>query len=651
MLKYFCTLFFLTTSFLCFSQSDETVLLYINDEAITVEEFKSVYQKNISLVKDDTQKDPRQYLELFKEYKLKVQEAYKQGLHKKPTYIRELKGYRKQLVKNYLTDVEVTESLIKEAYDRTVTEVNARHILVRIGAEATPEDTLKAYSKILQARDLIVKGEDFKTVAKRYSDDPSAQKNGGDLGWFKAFKMVYPFETAAFSIDTGEVSLPFRTQFGYHIVQTTAKREYQGAIEVAHIMISLKQKDSTLDPEKRIQDIYTLIENGGDFENLAKIHSDDKRSSVKGGVLGRFESGQLSSPIFEEKVFLLQNIGDYTEPFKTKFGWHIAKLIEKFPVKSYEQERDAIEAKLKRDERSKIISDTLITKLRSYYGIKDAIEVVPHFVQLLPDNDAKKGWRYGDSTKDADKVVFTLNDTVLRYIDFGKYITNTLQRQSYSSKKNFVEQALNAWTSRTIRRYHENHLEEHNPEFKAVLREYKEGLLLFDLLESKVWGIAKNDTIRLQKYYQDHIETYRKPEQLEVTIITGSKKSTLTKIKKLLRKGVDIESIEGIINKDQEVNALFSNKEITKADTNYIVKEYTPTLGLSDIYKNDNEYVLYNVIKILPSRLRTLDEIKGTVINDFQKEIEQDWLEELKISSKITVDEKVLKTLIKEVGE
>ncbi|MEP0264071.1 peptidylprolyl isomerase [Dokdonia sp.] len=647
MIKYLHVFLLLASFSLCHAQETTDVLLIINGQDVTVDEFKAVYLKNISLVQDDSQKDPRSYLELFKEYKLKVQEAYALDLHKKPAYIKELSGYRTQLIKNYLTDVEVTESLVKEAYDRTTTEVKARHILVKVTPDASPSDTLKAYTKIIQARDRIEAGEDFQKIAKTYSEDPSAASNGGELGWFKAFKMVYAFESAAFLTIPGQVSKPFKTRFGYHIVQTTDKRQARGAIQVAHIMLALKQTDTTLNPEKRIQEIYALLEQGTSFEKLAQTHSDDKRSAVKGGILDRFESGQLSSKIFENKVFNIKNQNDYTKPFKSEFGWHIAKLIKKYPIGSYEEERNALEEKVKRDNRSKQISDTLQSKLRTYYNVKENSNLQAYFISRIPDADfSTKKWKYTPQKNEENEVAFKIKDTVFSYKSLGEYLERFQRTSGYATKDAFVKDQTFIWTNKMIKQYHEDHLEEADPEFNALMREYREGLLLFELLETKVWNVAKTDTVGLKKYFQEHKEVYRVPETVNMMMITASKKGTLSRIKKLLQKGKTREEIEKTINTDQKVHVLFTNRKVAVTDTTYIVSDFKPSKGISKVYDYNNDYVLYNVTEVIPSQLKTLEETKGIVINDFQKEIEHNWLQGLKEKADIRVNETVLNRFI-----
>ncbi|GGG10698.1 peptidyl-prolyl cis-trans isomerase [Dokdonia pacifica] len=648
MKKYLYTFLLLFSFSICYAQNNNDVLLTINGQDITVEEFKAVYLKNISLVQDEAQKDPRAYLELFKEYKLKVQEAYKDGLDKNPAYVKELAGYRAQLIKNYLTDVDVTEALIKEAYDRTINEVKARHILVKNLPNASPQDTLKAYTKIIEARKRILAGEDFATIAKEYSEDPSAKTNGGELGWFKAFKMVYPFESAAFTTDVGQVSEPFKTRFGYHIVQTTDKRQARGGIEVAHIMLALKQKDSTLNPAKRIKEIYALLEQGESFEKLAQAHSDDKRSAVKGGKISRFESGQLSSKIFEEQVFSIREKGAYTQPFKSEFGWHIAKLIERFPVGSYEEERAALEEKLTRDIRAKQISDSLDAKLRVKYGVEENIELQKYFATLFTDADfTSRRWKYVPNEFEKSTVALTLNDATYTYANFGSYLERFQRGGTYANKAQLIKKQIFDWTNKTIKKYHEDHFEEVNSEFKALIREYREGLLLFELLETKVWEVAKTDSLGIQNYFTKNIESYRIPETVKMTMITASDKKTLTAVRKLLKKGKSQEEIEQKFNINEQVNVLFTKREVPTNDTTYIASTYTPVKGISKLYELNSDHVLYDVEEIMASRLSSFEETRGAIINDYQKHIEKTWLQGLKESATIEVNEAVLDRFIK----
>ena len=336
--------FLLVQSFL-FAQTKE-VLFTIDNHPYYTDEFIRVYNKNLDLVKDDSQKDLDKYLDLFLGYKLKVEKANKIGLQNGTSYQNELKSYRNQLSKNYVNDSKVTNELVREAYDRMQQEVRASHILILVDEGALPQDTLKAYNKILDIKKRLDAGEDFVTVAKQTSEDPSVKENNGDLGYFSAFRMVYPFENAAFKTNVGQVSKPFRTRFGYHIVKVVDKRANRGEVTVAHIMIVKPNVSDVAQQEKAkatIEDIYKKIQQGENFESLAQQFSEDKSSAPKGGVLQRFGSGQLSSEEFENVAFSLAKKDDISAPFQSQFGWHIIKLIEKHPVRSFDDMKGELE--------------------------------------------------------------------------------------------------------------------------------------------------------------------------------------------------------------------------------------------------------------------------------------------------------------------
>ena len=353
-------------------------LLTIDGELIFSEEFLKLYNKNLDLVKDESQKDLDNYLELFINYKLKLAEAKRLKLDQDPNYKREFENYKKQLVKNYLSDNKVTEVLVKEAYDRMQYDLKASHILIMNNPEV--EDTLVAYNTLLDYRK-VLQSSGFDSAKEKFHNGKSILVE--DLGYFSAFKMVYDFESMAYNTKPGQVSMPFKTQFGYHVVKIDEKRPSRGTVTAAHIMVSLTQKDSVLNPEERIKEIYKRIEQGENFEDLAKQFSDDKSSSRSGGKIRPFKSGQLSSVIFEDAAFALENEGDITKPVKTEYGWHIIKLIKKEPIKSYEVMRATLEARVKRDSRSKLINSAMVKELSQRYKVTKNTETYSYFMTVL----------------------------------------------------------------------------------------------------------------------------------------------------------------------------------------------------------------------------------------------------------------------------
>lgn len=477
---------FIAMSLHVFSQKDNETIVTINGEKVSVADFKKVYEKNLSAIDNEEGKDVAKNLDLFINYKLKVREAYQNKLDTLKSYKREIQTYRNQLTAPYLQDKEYLEELIKEAYDRTKTEVRASHILIRLPRAFTPTDTLKAYNKIREIRDRILKGESFEKVARETSEDPSAKDNAGDLGYFYAFRMLYDFEDVAYNTKEGEVSLPFKTRFGYHIVKRTGTRPSQGERQVAHILIS----DTSAVGKKRIDEVYGKLQKGGEFKVLAKQYSNDRNSKEKGGVLSKFGSGRMVKP-FETAAFSLNKVGDYSKPFRTNFGWHIVKLIKEFPVLSFEEMKPEISNRVKRNGRAKLSDKAVLDRLKSEYSIVE----VEKAKEILNRKDIR-----AIPTDSLQSTILKINEKELKQKDFVSYILNRRHLPIDVLFKNFINQE--------VLTYFKDNLRNTNAEFASTLQEYEDGLLLFELMQKKIWD-KSNDTIALKGYFDKNQANYK----------------------------------------------------------------------------------------------------------------------------------------------
>ena len=498
----------------------DDVLFTVENTPVLASEFLRVYNKNLDLVKDETQKDVDEYLKLFINYKLKLAEARDLEYDKRPTYIKEFNSYKKQLAKNYLTDNKVVNRLVKEAYQRISYDVKASHILIKIAEQEI--DTASAYASILKLRERLI-NESFESVQKDVHNGNTIFAEG--LGYFSGFKMVYEFETAAYNTPVGEVSKPFRTSFGYHVVKIFDKRKSRGEVTVAHIMTSNTQKDSLIKPENRIQEIYKLIEQGGNFESLAKQFSDDKSSAKNGGKLTSFKSGQLSSLEFEDLAFSLKGINDISKPFKTNFGWHIVKLLHKDPVQSFEDSKSELESKVRRDSRSKLISTALINTLKQKYNIHSENPELPYFESVITEEFFKRSWSI-PSNLEKGKPFLKIGNEQLTYNDFVVYLFNA-QRNPHTHKpiKELVKEQYNTFLNTKLLSYYEDNLEYENSEFSEILNEYREGLMLFDLMEIKIWNAVKLDTLGQQTYFNENKFKYIWKERIDAVVATSAKEN------------------------------------------------------------------------------------------------------------------------------
>jgi len=489
-------IFFLYSS--SYAQLDDNILFKVNDSIVYVDEFNRVYSKNFELIDENNQKDFESYLELFINYKLKLAEAYEMGLHNDPKYKSELNKYVKQLQNTYLTDKETEENLLKEAYERTKYELNVSHILIRI--DENNNDTLDVYNKLNSLREplLNLPFEEFKNRFQK--DEDLIIEN---LGYFSAFKMIYKFENMSYKTQVGEVSRPFQTRFGFHILKVNDKRPSLGEITVGHIMTYKSKPDAF----KRISNILDSINSGISFEYLAKKYSDDKNSSFKGGRLNPFSSGQINSIPFENAAFGLENKNDISKPIETKYGWHIVKLYDKKSVQKFDEIKYQLLNKLKKSSRYSIISESFYDFLLSRYGLDYENSNLDYFVSILDSSYFKGEWSIPEFF-DEEKTLIKVSNKRLKYLDFAVFLEDNQRKSKPTSYVKLVSEQYSRFIKSNILEIYKNNLESENLDFKFIIREYREGLLLFNLMQDKIWTVRDSDSTKLKVYFEENKNKY-----------------------------------------------------------------------------------------------------------------------------------------------
>jgi peptidyl-prolyl cis-trans isomerase SurA len=555
------------------------------------------------------------------------------------------------LAKNYITDTKVTKELIEEGYNRSLKEVHAAHILLNLEENAVPVDTLKIYNQMLDIRKKALGGEDFSKLAKQFSQDPSAKENNGDLGYFSAFRMVYPFESAAFKTKKGDISMPVRTRYGYHILKVLDIRDNRGEINVAHIMIA-KQTEPKLEEKAKntIDDIYKKLQQGEKFETLAQQFSEDKSSAEKGGVLNRFASGQLSSNQFEDIAFSLSNENPLSAPFQTEFGWHIVKFIERFPTKTFDEMQSDLDTKIRRDDRSRLITNSMNDKLRKEYPIKRDDKLYAAISKTVNKDYLAGTWKAPVEIIAFDKNLFTIKDKPVTGVDFLAYLEKQQKglKDVKVSLSQIVDKIYEQFVDDQLNTYYDNNLENKFPEFKDVMEEYRDGLLLFDLMEKEIWEKSKNDTIGLENFYKSHKFNYQWKNRVDALITSSTKEDVIKKAQKMLKNNATSEAIKEKLNVDKKVE-IMENQGVFEEGNEVLPKNVKFVVGVSDVEKKGDYFFVTRVNKVLPASEKSLEDCKGKVINDYQQYLEENWVSDLKKEFTINVNSAVFEKVKKEI--
>jgi peptidyl-prolyl cis-trans isomerase SurA len=641
-----CFLFGLLTQ-LAFGQK-EPVVMTINDKPVTKAEFLQIYTKNNPSPSFDKDSLDR-YMQLFEVFKLKVAEAEALGYDTLPRLQKELEGYKKQLALPYLIDSVQNQAMVQEAYNRTSTEVRCSHILIKLDPNASPKDTLDAYNRLLGLKARIEKGEDFAAVAKSKlgSEDPSVVNNGGDLGYFTAFQMVYPFEEKAYTTPIGSISEPFRTRFGYHILKVTDKRAARGTIKVAHLMISTGREASTetrQNAEKKINEIYDSLSTGASWEKMVNAYSEDANSVKKSGELPAFGSGTSQRMVmeFEDAAFGLKRVGEISKPVKTQYGYHIIKLIEWTPVKSYDLLRRELQAKVNKDERSKITQDSFVQKLKQQYNYAyKADKGLAWFEQQIDSTFFMGKWKA--SSLKSNKTLFVLGGQKFKQQEFAKYVEKNFRTVRKDAPAVVVKQLYTQWEKNQILAYEEALLPTKYPAYKALVQEYHDGIILYEIMQDQVWNKAVKDTAGLRAYFMENRSKYVWSQRLDATIYECKDEHIAVQVYGMLVSADTVTSKEvlEVINKDSELNLKVRMNKFEVAQTPYL-KDRNFTQGLNPVYSMDGKWYVVKVSAVLAPGPKEYNEAKGLATSDYQAYLEKKWLEALRLKHKIVINEDVL---------
>jgi peptidyl-prolyl cis-trans isomerase SurA len=624
---------------------ESPVIMTVNGKPVTKAEFEAIFRKNY---KDATitRESLDEYLVLFTNFKLKVTEAEELGLDTAKKFRDELAGYRRQLARPYLVDNQLSEELITEAYERMKWEVRASHILIKVDWEADPKDSLAAYNRALALRNKIIKGMAFEKVAaaKDGSEDESVRVNKGDLGFFSAFDMVYNFETACYNMKVGDLSMPVRTRFGYHIIKLTDKRPARGTIKVAHILIASKKEDTPekqADAKKRAEEIREKIIRGESFATLASQFSDDQSSNRKGGELAPFGTRKMV-PEFEDASFALMKDGDISPLIKTDYGYHIIKRLELKPIPTFEEVKGTIKQRVQRDSRSQLPKKSFVNKLKVKYNFTETPGSLAPFYAIVDTNIFYGTW----DVKKASHLMapmFSFNGKNYSQADFAQFLYRNQRRQQKDELNTVINSMYSNFVNNTLMDYEDSRLEEIYPEFYLLMKEYRDGILLFELTDMKVWSKAVKDSSGLASYYEKNKTKYMWPKRYDVEIYYAATAEIAKMLSKDLKKAKMTEKdLLDKYNKDSQLNLKIVSGVLTEEENEFLKANQPVKAGLSKVIPSNGQHVILKTRKVLEPQPKTIAEAKGVITSDYQNYLEQEWISSLKAKYPVVINKEVL---------
>lgn len=678
--------------------AQEPAVMTINGKPIKKSEFEAVYRKNNGKEVGNSTKSVKDYVDLFSLFKSKVFEAESLGLDTLSTFKTELSGYRRQLAAPYLTDKNTNESLLTEAYERMKTEIRASHILVKVDENALPKDSLEAWTRITLIRNAVggklpssadinnydkllknstevakklkakdstmykarisairnladyykMAGDKFQDLASKLSDEPGAGESKGDLNYFSSLDMVYPFESAAYNTAVGDLSPIVRTRFGYHVLKVYDKRASRGEMLASHIMVKFPKQAGDIDKantKTKIDEIYSKLKAGQSFEELARQFSDDKQSAEKGGQLPPFKTGKWPKA-FEDAAFALKNNGDVSEPVMSPYGWHIVKRNDLKGIAAFNDIKVELKNRVSRDSRSQMGRSALIERVKKESAFKENLKNRDELLKVFDTTYLRATWKADLASKLGNKEIFNLAGKSYGQNEFAKFLESQM---SYRPGQNNLEELLHtmykSWVDEAVVNYEDSQLEKKYVDFANLYREYRDGILLFDLTDQKVWSKAVRDTAGLREYYEKNKNNYLWDERAEVTTYKCQNEKVAKELRKLLKAGKSEKVIIETLNKTSQLNVSVENVTYLKGENKRLDASWKEGVLDNLVDEKDKTVQVAVINKILPKVPKTLGECRGNATADYQNYLDKEWLTYLKGKYQVKVNEDVLSTI------
>lgn len=617
----------------------DQVLMTIDNKPVTLGEFEYLYHKNNS--QQLVPQSINEYLEMFINYKLKVAEAEAAGIDTTAAFVSELNGYARDLAQPYLVDSVVERQLIDKAYSRMNEEVNVSHIMLFTGE--TPEQREANRNRLDSLRNVIISGKStFEEVAEHNSIDASSNKKGGNMGYIVPNRLPYTFEDAAYETPVGQMSEIVETPFGIHLVKPVARHTSRGQILTQHILKLTADVDAARAAVKRAQidSIHALLVAGADFDDMAARESEDPGSARQGGRLPWFSAGMMVMP-FSEAAFSLRD-GELSDVVETDFGYHIIKRLDSKPVASKEESIGAIKQALARDQRGQLPRKARLDEFKKRYNL-----IINRPAMAMVESVIRSNGGY-DST-----VIAKLADmpAMLARFDGGDDILLTQVIPTLSPMNGLpadraygiFSDRVNAMIDEAITDRAIADLPTQNAEYGNLLKEYRDGILLFDISDRNVWSRAKEDTAGLDKWFNDHRDRYKwNAPKFKSYIIFATSDSVLSVARGYLAANPAIEGKDLVSELGKVCGRNVRVERVIAAQGENAIVDY---LGFDGPRPTPTgRWVAYEAYRpaILDAPAEVADE-RGAVTADYQASLEESWLKQLHKKHKVKVNKKVLK--------
>ncbi len=624
----------------CAPKHSEIVVADFGDNNITLGEFEKAYAKNvggIEAAEKDSIQNYEKFLDLYVTYKMKLRNAYVRDYRNDEELTAELNDYKEKVGVSYIEEKQIVSPGMKRFYDERGEEVRVSHIMFKKGA-----DNSAVQKKAEDVLDSIKSGKTFEEMVQKYSQDDFSKKNAGDIYWFTAGQIIPSFEEAAYSTPVGEVySKVVKTKYGFHILKVTDRKTRKYKVRAKHILVKNEAgKKGMVDalpgekPLVKIKRIQAEIVSGADFDSLAREYSDDPGSGAKGGDLGFFERRQMVQP-FDEVVFSLE-VGQVSEIVKTRFGYHIIKLIEVMEYPPYEDEIDKLRDMYKKS-RYQFDYDKYIDGLKDEYDYK----LNSNLLSALGEKDSEitLSKEYLDNEKYnlyKDSVVISISSSNYTVDSFLNYLSSERKYENKALSESLLKSGAKEYGNQLLLKKKGSELEKTDKEFASLMDDYKNGIYIFKLQEDEVWNKVKIDSVKLHEEYNNTKQNYVIEGKVNFNEIFSRDKEKIESYYQMLKDGVDFDSVAFKYTERPGFKAKYGRHGFKDVSDSELSKQaYTLTENdYSDIFAADGGWAIVILRKKNSERVKTYEEALPQLSSAFQesesKRLEKDYINSLK---------------------
>ena len=618
--KILLMIIFAYTVMLAQSKKEDIIVAKFENQNITLKEFETAYSKNVGGIekaKKDTVDDYKIFLDLYVKYKMKLTDAKERGLDKDPEILKELNEYKKNIASSFLIEKRLIEPETKKIYERRKWEYRVSHIMF-ISKKGKEDSTYKIAETVLQS---LKKGIDFSILVKKYSQDRNSSKEDGDIYYTTAGYLPLSFENAVYSTKVGEVYPNIvKNKYGFHIIKVTDKRKRIPEIRASHILISFKNKGKTDTSMayKQVKMILDSLKNGGNFSDLAKKYSNDTGSKNVGGDVGFFKRKAMVKP-FDIAAFNLKKTGDISSIVKTRYGYHIIKLTGKLSPSTYEEDKKELVQLFKKN-RFEQAKEKLASQLKVKYKYKFE---ATNFVKLVKSADTLK---VGQSNNSIDKlkslILFSFKEKTFTVNDILTIIKTTKDYTNRKMSADFLEKAIDKISQDKVMEIESSRLEDLNPKFADIMKEYKKGILIFSLQQNEVWNKVKIDSVKFLEFFKNNRKRFMWPDKVDFTEIFSSKDSLIKHYAELIKKGENFDTLAAKYTERAGFKKKAGSWGLRDAKFNSLTKKAFTLKNpgdVSELFKNYGGHSILKLNKRIPAHIKTFKEAKNEATAAYQE--------------------------------